>query len=336
MNRYVNDVFYSEMDFFEEYISFCYQNCLRQVLKAKGIKQSHFYINTTASIQIKNNDYPLSVGKAGRGLHNGFEKFVQRNYSSSVKSKTLLYNNLELMKNEDIPLIVGVDTFYLPYTPNYMKKHSNHTIILCGYDLEKRKTLVVDWYHPWFFRGEMDFEDLLIARSSKNENDGTIFTGTPIRNNWARIYSFKEVPIENLYRIFLIDSYKQLSLFCKEDREKTSKILKRYFMTIENPDFDKQYINLFEISARFKLFAKTFEHYIKCLGKSIFEGRQGHILDKSMEIVQIFDVIVLLSAKQKKIFKEKTQDRFYEYIDEVEIKIIELNELLCSLINVLT
>ena len=37
MQNYVHDFFYNDLDYYEGYESFCYQNCLRLLLKAMGI-----------------------------------------------------------------------------------------------------------------------------------------------------------------------------------------------------------------------------------------------------------------------------------------------------------
>lgn len=44
---------------------------------------------------------------------------------------------------------------------------------------------VLDWYTPHFYCGEIATDEYLMARESSNPDDGSIYSGSPIRNNWA-------------------------------------------------------------------------------------------------------------------------------------------------------
>lgn len=186
MQNKIQSLYYAELDYFDGYESFCYQNCLRLLLKSIGIKDSWSYINASMSILYK--DKELQQHSNIRSLLPEFSSFVQRlYYDNSVKAEDVFEENIDFILKNDMPIIVGVDTYYLNYTSNYMKNHAIHTLILCGYDSVTDDVYIIDWYAPWFFKGTIKKAVFLKSRQSKNEYDGSIYSGTPIRNNWAYI-----------------------------------------------------------------------------------------------------------------------------------------------------
>lgn len=57
MQNYVHDFFYNDLDYYEGYESFCYQNCLRLLLKAMGISNPWSYINASMSLIYKDKEF---------------------------------------------------------------------------------------------------------------------------------------------------------------------------------------------------------------------------------------------------------------------------------------
>lgn len=207
MQNKIHDLYYADLDYFDGYESFCYQNCLRLLLKSIGIKDSWAYINASMSLLYK--DKELLQHSDIRSLLPEFSHFVQRMYyDDTVDAEDIFNDNINFVLKNNMPIIVGADTYYLNYASNYMKNHAIHTLILCGYDSVTDDVYIVDWYAPWFFKGTIKKADFLKARQSKNEYDGSIYSGTPIRNNWA--YIEKDIVVKSKKE--LLDTVIKLSL----------------------------------------------------------------------------------------------------------------------------
>ncbi len=172
-----------------EFESFCYQNCLRQILEYYGVKNAKLYINMSLDFNVHIKDDEVSIyDKGTRSLVPEWDFLVRREYFGDDKETTakVWKENIYAVEKGQ-PIIVGVDTYYLNYLPYYHKNHGKHTVILGGYNKERDSVAVLDWYAPWFFSGEIPKEDFLDARRSRNESDGSVYSGDAIKNNWASI-----------------------------------------------------------------------------------------------------------------------------------------------------
>jgi len=87
------------------------------------------------------------------------------------------------------PVAVAVDNFEVPFRPAYQDVHSNHLVIVRGFDDERQTVSVLDAIPP-FFSGELPLQTLAAARSSQNrsvhERD-MFFAGRPIGNRWLQL-----------------------------------------------------------------------------------------------------------------------------------------------------
>jgi hypothetical protein len=83
-----------------------------------------------------------------------------------------------------MPIITGVDIFYLDYTPFFRKYHSSHSVILCGCSHES--VTLIDVYQ-WIFKGTVVQESFLAARSSACPKDIGPYSGSPIDNAWIEL-----------------------------------------------------------------------------------------------------------------------------------------------------
>ncbi|MEO7260450.1 MAG: BtrH N-terminal domain-containing protein [Jatrophihabitantaceae bacterium] len=87
------------------------------------------------------------------------------------------------------PAAVAVDNFELPFRPAYQDVHSNHLVVVYGFDDESHSALVLDAIPP-FFRGELPLPVLAAARESGNrvshERD-MFFADNPIGNRWLQL-----------------------------------------------------------------------------------------------------------------------------------------------------
>jgi hypothetical protein len=87
------------------------------------------------------------------------------------------------------PIAVAVDNFEVPFRPAYQDVHSNHLVIVHGFDDEGETVSVLDAIPP-FFDGKLSIQTLTKARSSQNRSVHTrdmFFANNPIGNRWLQL-----------------------------------------------------------------------------------------------------------------------------------------------------
>jgi hypothetical protein len=87
------------------------------------------------------------------------------------------------------PTVVAADNFYLPFRPAYSDVHTNHLVVVYGYDEAAGTVRVLDAVPPRF-DGDIALAELTAARDSRNprlhERD-MFFTDRPIGNRWLEV-----------------------------------------------------------------------------------------------------------------------------------------------------
>lgn len=180
----INDIYNLQMSFEDEFEGACFQNCILQILRYYNIDYPELYINYSMTTVMKYNsimDFNIYFNNKTYGLSALVDNNMFRTDENRSTEEVWLSNKHNI--ESGVPIIVCVDGFYLNYLPYYQKQHCRHNIILAGYN--KTEVYVVDWYKSWFFKGNVLLKDFLKARESENEFDGGIYSGIPIRNNWA-------------------------------------------------------------------------------------------------------------------------------------------------------
>ncbi|MDN3259804.1 BtrH N-terminal domain-containing protein [Streptomyces sp. CSDS2] len=84
---------------------------------------------------------------------------------------------------------VAVDNFELPFRPAYQDVHSNHMVIVQGFDEERGTVRVLDAVPP-HFHGDITLEQLTAARDSGNpavHDRDMFFTDVRIGNRWLSV-----------------------------------------------------------------------------------------------------------------------------------------------------
>lgn len=84
------------------------------------------------------------------------------------------------------PVVAAVDNFHLPFRPAYHDVHTNHLLVVYGYDAGTGSAWVLDATPP-AYKGTLALSDLELARGSKNPREcdrHMFFTQTPIDNRW--------------------------------------------------------------------------------------------------------------------------------------------------------
>lgn len=202
--NYIHPYINEEITTLSGFESFCYQNCQRILLQAKGIREGALYVNAVLSLRYDKAQKKLVFGDRVRSLLPVFDENVTRTYyEADADPQKVFEQNLAYMQEKNSPIIVGVDTFYLPYATNFGKNHARHTLLLCGYDSTEEQVYVIDWYPDWYYKGSVKKELFLQARSSENESDGSIFSGGAVLNNWAEIHDVEQLSREKLLAMML-------------------------------------------------------------------------------------------------------------------------------------
>lgn len=170
--------------FDKEYEGFCYQNCIREILNYYQCREYDFYINMSLSTKmiLQEEDYSICYDKDAYGIITSELEKVQRK-DDERDGEIVLADNLRRVA-EGYPIITCVDGYYLKYFSYYKEKHCRHNLILTGKGTLDSIT-VLDWYTPHFYCGEIATDEYLMARESSNPDDGSIYSGSPIGNNWA-------------------------------------------------------------------------------------------------------------------------------------------------------
>jgi len=84
------------------------------------------------------------------------------------------------------PVVVAVDNFYLPFRPAFGDVHTNHLLVVYGYDEAQGLACVLDATPP-AYKGPLGLEDLDRARGSLNPREcdrHMFFAQTPIAYRW--------------------------------------------------------------------------------------------------------------------------------------------------------
>ncbi|ARZ72270.1 BtrH N-terminal domain-containing protein [Streptomyces sp. HU2014] len=87
------------------------------------------------------------------------------------------------------PVAVAVDNYHLPFRPAYRDVHSNHLVVVHGFDEERGTVRVLDAVPP-AFHGDITLDELTAARDSGNElvhERDMFFTGVHIDNRWLSL-----------------------------------------------------------------------------------------------------------------------------------------------------
>jgi hypothetical protein len=87
------------------------------------------------------------------------------------------------------PVAVAVDNYYLPFRPAYQDVHTNHLILVYGFDDDEGTVRVLDAVPPRF-DGVITTEQLAAARNSANparHARDMFFTDNPIAGRWLEV-----------------------------------------------------------------------------------------------------------------------------------------------------
>lgn len=298
MEKYIHRIMEEEIPKYEGFESFCYQNCQRILLQAQGVLYPELYVNATLSLRYDLQQEQLFMGDRIRSLLPSFEESVTRTeYGAEMSAQQVFEDNCRYLRENETPIIVGVDTYYLSYASNYGKNHARHTLILCGYDWAAKEVYVVDWYPDWYYKGPVSLEELLQARGSVNPEDGTIYSGKPIGNNWACIAKVQECRPEELVKELL--KVLQEEYFHSKDDDvywgpDALCALKDAATQAEDTEFyNKNYRKITFIRKRYQFF----KQYLECFAEVTSYAETAECCRILTEMIDEYDKIAMLMLK---------------------------------------
>jgi butirosin biosynthesis protein H-like len=94
------------------------------------------------------------------------------------------------------PVAVAADNYYLPFRPAFRDVHTNHLVVVYGFDDDRAEALVADPVPP-SYQGPISYADLAAARGSDNpvrHGRDLFFTDNPIGNRWLTIETADVMP----------------------------------------------------------------------------------------------------------------------------------------------
>lgn len=324
MNKYINEIYDMELVYYDGYESFCYQNCLRILLQAMGYKYPELYINAAMTLRLaeKNGGMCFGFHDGMRGMLPSLGSHIVRTYEKDDATTIWERNRLYLSERRE-PFIAGVDTYYLPYASNYKKNHAKHTLIVCGYDLADDTVYIIDWYPVWFYRGKVKMKNFLFARSSKNESDGTIYSGCPLENNWAYINQFEACEPEELLKEFLtISIEKFFAPVIKSEGVESIVLLSREVKQNAEFDFYGLSQSVFAIARRVDFFGEYLKIYNNCLRKFFSE----RLLEQVNETKNAWEILQFLLLKHSRYPKSTNLLKITNHLEKIYQKEQQIGE----------
>ncbi|MGN6713641.1 hypothetical protein [Anaerocolumna jejuensis] len=310
----------------KEYESFCFQNCVKQVLSYYGVENVDLYINMSLYFKLIENNNEICIKSNTSVVLPEFEdiemKIVYENNDDYYK---IWLENLSIIKQKQ-PIIVGVDFYYLNYFPLYKKKHGLHHVVVDDFNEVTNMVSILDWIDPWFFKGEISLEEFLLARDSSNEFDGSVYSGCPILNRWSKINNnlvCKHVIYLILRQLEL--TYDQYYVDIKSKDEfngvHATKQLKKFFYRINEYSDDKAiklqplHKQLYFVNRRRDLFKLCLNEAYSLLGITILND----LANETSKLYSAWEKLNLMIGKASLRIKENSITKLISIVDDIII-----------------
>lgn len=157
----------------------CVHNACDLLMQFYGVENREFYLDCTLDLKI----IPQAHEPAYQVLYR-HDPFVDSNFYHFLHLSNYSENEIWEMNQasvaNNIPVILGVDQYYLPYSKDYRKIHGAHAVILCGFH-EGKECFLIDCIGQSDYRGFVSIEQLHKARISQNSWNGTVNSGGSIQ-----------------------------------------------------------------------------------------------------------------------------------------------------------
>lgn len=312
----------------KSYDTFCFQNCINYILQSNHIENSEFYINKSMSMNVKkSSNYYLDChfSFACYDVVPQFMKKVKTNNSTEDAYDVLM--NIINDKSESTEIILGVDSYYLPYLPYYKKSHGLHSVILKHIDENKGKVFILDKMDPWMFEGYVDLNEFLQSRKSENKDDGGMFSNIPVKNRWKEISLLGwNGKIEQLVNQLIRLSIEQYYV-AEEDEEEARGIgalsyITKYlkvFNEMNNVEQEKLIAGMHKVIYRLNHRRRFWNDFVKKIPSQYITCTLNDYKKEIIEIDKISEEllyrILIFRVKKNRKFLEDLIDRFNNLIE---------------------
>lgn len=201
----------------KELDTFCFENCVLNILKYYKVQNPISYLNASLSIILKKDYIKPEIRSNKTILLINNEKIHNSKHINKPDFED--WDQINNLLDRKIPVILFVDSFYLSYTKVYRKSHGIHTIVLID-NIKDDQYSVLDYGTFCQFFGIVSIDELKLARNSQNKYDGGLFSGIQINNKWKWVERFEYDACEkDLLRKTLISTLNQHFYSCAQDSE---------------------------------------------------------------------------------------------------------------------
>lgn len=175
---------------FDFYEYLCFRNALRVLLIGYNIGEPLFWMSCGLFLQDKDfSRTGLFSTSYWRSLFDPKEIPIIGKETCSL-DWDIIDGHLE----KDYPVLAEADVYYLPYKQYFHNAHGSHAILLLN--KVDSNYVVLDWYSPDFFYGEVSKADIQEGRLSLNEKTQiSISSGVPIKASYNLLFMNK-LPVE--------------------------------------------------------------------------------------------------------------------------------------------
>lgn len=329
------DIYDKDQVYYPEYKSCCVQNCIRQVLEYYGIAHSHLLINIDFNVCNLPKDYFIVYDN--RILLGTYDDILSCYDDTNADALQIWERNKASMYNLT-PVIVGVDTYYLPYDINFNKIHSAHMIIICGYDELSQEVMIIDVGERAQYKGQISLTDYLLARNSINPKGEGFYSGFPISNTYIDVSSINSGSIN--YKELILSTFDNILEYIinLEDKNPKCNNLMQLLLSASKLSFDdnimnddildKLYADIYYIARNRRLFVLYLKHM-----KEIYLFDVNIVMRKVIEIVEKWKIAYNLLIKVKLSHNEKTYRRFVECFSNALNLEIGIKKDICYLLD---
>ncbi|QNU67454.1 BtrH N-terminal domain-containing protein [Ruminiclostridium herbifermentans] len=216
--------------FFEPYVSDCFHNALSAQFLYLGLNPNILLADYLSFLYDKETGYMgvnylykynTSVEFSEKELNTSFELIyfpVPKLYENNIEHKAVTdkdqiivkmyiennpdgaYNRVKELIDQDIPVVVAVDLFYIRYHRAYQKEHGLHYVVITGYNEEEGWYELFDKYKLTNsdFDGKLQIDEIRIARASENPLSNAIMGeySRPIQNVWCELENYKNFKVK--------------------------------------------------------------------------------------------------------------------------------------------
>lgn len=175
----------------------CFYSCLFPVLSYLGKDFKHLLVNTIYSYEISQlNDKKIFSTDIGR-IEELTTLLKQLGVHITRKKRVgSIFSSIEAAINNEKPVIIFVDPYYLPYRKDtYLKWHSYHAVLIYGYDNKNQQFHIIDqtnFLRLDYAKRKVAYHELIAAYEEVEEAIHTSFKNGDTN---IRLHYLKEIGI---------------------------------------------------------------------------------------------------------------------------------------------